>query len=91
MDTYKQWYRQESVLVTEHLVAPFVFEIDRFDLISYTVSTVLVIGFTTAAVLLPARRVPKLDAATIMRASASLPQCRSLVFPRCSASHASLR
>lgn len=49
------------------LVAPFLFEIDRFDVISCAVSALLVTGFTAAAVLLPARRLSRLDAATMLR------------------------
>ena len=51
------------------LVAPFVFEIARFDAIACAVSAVLVTGFTAAAVLLPARRVSRLDAATMLRST----------------------
>jgi len=50
------------------LVAPFVFEIDRFDAISCAVSAVLVTSFTAAAIVLPARRLSRLDAATMLRA-----------------------
>ena len=51
------------------LVAPFLFEIDRFDVISCAVSALLVTGFTAAAVVLPAHRVSRLDAATMLRAT----------------------
>jgi ABC-type antimicrobial peptide transport system permease subunit len=50
-------------------VAPFVFEIGRVDAISWAVSALLVIGFTVAAVALPARRVSRLDAATMLRSA----------------------
>lgn len=50
------------------LVAPFLFEIARFDVISCAMSALLVTGFTVAAVVLPARRLSRLDAATLLRA-----------------------
>jgi predicted permease len=51
------------------LVAPFLFEIGRFDVISCALSALLVTGFTAAAVVLPARRVSRLDAATMLRST----------------------
>ena len=51
------------------LLSPFLFEIDRFDGISLSVSAFLITCFTTAAVLVPARRLSKLDAAATLRAS----------------------
>ena len=50
-------------------VAPFLFEVGRVDVIAYAVSALLVTSFTAAAVLLPARRVSKLDPATMLRAT----------------------
>ncbi len=50
-------------------VAPFLFEIDRFDVISCAVSALLVTGFAAAAVVLPARRVSRLDAATMLKST----------------------
>ena len=51
------------------LVSPFLFEIDRFDVIACVVSALLVTGFTAAAVVLPARRASRLDAATMLRSA----------------------
>jgi hypothetical protein len=51
------------------LVAPFLFEIRRLDPISYGAGALLVIDFTAAALLVPGRRLSRIDAATILRAS----------------------
>lgn len=51
------------------LLAPFLFEVERFDLMSCAVSALLVTGFTAAAVFLPARWVSRLDAAAMLRAT----------------------
>jgi hypothetical protein len=47
---------------------PFLFEIDRVDGITWAASALLVTAFTAAAVVLPARRISRLDAATMLRA-----------------------
>jgi hypothetical protein len=51
------------------LLAPFLFEIGRFDLLLWAGSVLLVVSFTAVAVLFPARRVSRLDAATVLRSS----------------------
>jgi predicted permease len=56
-----------TVYLSFPLVAPFLFEIDRFDVLACAVSVLLVTGFTAAALFLPARRVSRLDAATMLR------------------------
>jgi putative ABC transport system permease protein len=58
-----------AVYVLSPFVAPFLFEIDRLDLVSCGVSALLVTSFTAAAVLLPARRMSRLDAATMLRST----------------------
>jgi putative ABC transport system permease protein len=58
-----------TVYVSFPLVAPFVFEIERFDAIACAVSALLVTAFTAAAVVLPARRLSRLDAARMLRAT----------------------
>jgi predicted permease len=51
------------------LLAPFVFEIERFDLIACATSTLLVAGFTAAAVVPPLRRLSRLDPSMILRST----------------------
>jgi predicted permease len=58
-----------SVYVAYPLLAPYVFEVDRVDAVSWGVSTVLVTGFAVFGVVLPTRRLSRLDAATMLRAT----------------------
>jgi hypothetical protein len=48
-------------------LAPFLFGIERADVVSWAVGALLVAGFTAAAIVVPATRVLKLDAAAVLR------------------------
>jgi putative ABC transport system permease protein len=49
--------------------SPYLFEVNRFDVISHAATAVVVIGFTAAAVFPSARRTSRLDPATLFRAT----------------------
>lgn len=49
------------------LVAPFVFDLPRFDALSFVGSALFVAGCTASAVLRPARRIASIDAAAMLR------------------------
>jgi predicted permease len=48
-------------------VAPFLFEIERFDVLSCAMGAVLVAAFAAAAILMPVRRITRLTEGTLLR------------------------
>jgi ABC-type antimicrobial peptide transport system permease subunit len=49
--------------------APFLFQVERIDPLAWTVGALLVAVFSAAAIVIPARRMIRLDAAAALRAS----------------------
>ena len=49
------------------LMAPFLYDLARFDVLSFGLSALLVLGFSAAAVWRPARRIAKIDVGAMLR------------------------